>query len=490
MKFRPAGHPFAKPFAATTVLVVATFAVVLPLKLGVLASFGPASQPDTTDYVRYADAILSGAFRHVDLATEPMPVTLRRVIGYPATIAAAKAIVGRNWAWAVVVLQFAVSLWATAMVYRLARAFGLGVGLSLAVVAAQATAMQFVVDQAVLSDSLTGSTLTIATCMLGLVALRREPRPLAIYLGIGTLIAVAFLMREVGIYLAAGLAPLAVSAGAVERSRLRQWLAVALVFLPLLATFAGYLEWNRVRVGAAVITSTAQATLYDALTEAAVYDPTIYSGSTPIDIVGRRILEKVRVERLGFEGESSAMLHDEFGWDAIRMSHEATLAYLRGWRDHPYAMIRHTLMHMSEQQLHQAVRPIETIRDVILWNTGQNSDLARERVVRAGNWWQIPAVILNWIVMTISVFVFLAFVVVTPIRLFREGWNAETSVSVGIWCFYMTVGWLYAAVHLEPRYLTPVVAGSIVVGTLNIVRVVEFCRDLRATQSTSKTNVG
>jgi hypothetical protein len=81
-----------------------------------------------------------------------------------------------------------------------------------------------------------------------------------------------------------------------------------------------------------------------------------------------------------------------------------------------------------------------------------------------------------------SVFVFLAFFVVTPIRLVREGWTAETSVSTGIWCFYMTVGGLYATVHLEPRYLTPVVAGSIVVGVVNIVRVFEFYRRPAAAQ--------
>jgi hypothetical protein len=72
--------------------------------------------------------------------------------------------------------------------------------------------------------------------------------------------------------------------------------------------------------------------------------------------------------------------------------------------------------------------------------------------------------------------VFGAFLVVTPIRLVREGWTAETSVSIGIWCFYLVVGGLYATVHLEPRYLTSVVAGSIVVGVVNIVRVVELYR--------------
>ena len=135
--------------------------------------FGPTVQLDSSGYLTYADAILTGEFRHVDLATDPMPITLTRTIGYPAVIAAAKIVAGRGWAWTVVLFQFAVSLWATAMVYRLARAFRLGVWTSLGVVAAQATAMQFVVDQAILTDSLTGSTTTIATCRLGLIALRR-----------------------------------------------------------------------------------------------------------------------------------------------------------------------------------------------------------------------------------------------------------------------------------------------------------------------------
>src|SRR5258708_20940612 len=107
-----------------------------------------------------------------------MPVTLMRMIGYPAVIAAAKILPGRDWTWAVVLFQCAVSLWATVMVYRLARAFRLGVRISIGVVAAQATAMQFVVDQAVLTDSLTCRTTTIPTCILGLIPLRGPPAPL------------------------------------------------------------------------------------------------------------------------------------------------------------------------------------------------------------------------------------------------------------------------------------------------------------------------
>jgi len=475
-------HRFAMPFAATPKIVFATFAIIVALKLGVLALFGPASQPDTYSYVRYADAILSGEFQHVDL-NDPMPVTLTRVIGFPAIIAVAKFVFGRDWAVAVVLLQFAVSLCASVMVYRLARAFRLGVWLSLGIVTAHATSMQFVVDQAVLTDSLCGSTMTLASCMLGLVALRSRSASLTIYLGTGVLIAIAFLIRDVVAFLSLGLIPLAVTAAMAERSVRRRVMACALIYLPLIATNIAYREWNRARVGAPIVTSVAQAAVFGALIEAAQYDETIFSGSSPLDIIGRRILPKVKRERRGYEQEISEFLHREYGWDAVRMSRESTIAYLHGWRDHPYAMIRHMLFHMSEQQLHQAVRPIETVRDVILWNTGKGSDLARERAVRAGNWWQIPAVIANWTLMTISVFVFLAFVVVTPIRLMREGWNDETSVSIGIWCYYMAVGLLYAAVHLEPRYLTPVVAGSIVVGVVNIVRVIAHFRGAERRQA-------
>ena len=456
--------------------VLVAFVALVVLKLGVLLILAPAFQFDSFGYEKYADAILSGAFRHVDLATDAMPITLTRMIGYPAVIAAAKVIAGRDWAWAVVLFQFAVSFWATAMVYRLARTFRLGVWLSLGVVVAQATAMQFVVDQAVLTDSLTGSTTTIASCILGLIALRRTAAPLPVYVGVGALITVAFLIRDVIAFFAIGLVPLTAAAALVEHSRFRQLTACALVFLPLLATHFAYTEWNRARIGAAVATSISQAALFGALVEATRYDDTIFSGSTPIDEVGRRVQKIMDAGQAGYEAQSSILLHRDYGWDAIRINHEVTLAYLRAWRDHPRAMIFHIFHHISETELHQAVRPIETVRDMLLWTTGSMHDFASERAVRDGNLWMIPAVIANWLSMTASVVVFLAFLVITPIRLIREGWNAEISVSIGIWCFYLTVGGLYATVHLEPRYLTPVVAGSIVIGVLNIVRVIEFFR--------------
>jgi hypothetical protein len=229
--------------------------------------------------------------------------------------------------------------------------------------------------------------------------------------------------------------------------------------------------------------------LFGALIEAAHFDHSIFSGSTAVDEVGRVLLKDMEAGGHGYEVDATVDLHRDYGWDAIRMSHEVTQAYLRAWRNHPLAMIFHIFHHISETQLHQAVRPIETARDVLLWNTGSSHDFGAERAVKNGNWWMIPAVVANWLVMTASVFIFCAFLVVTPIRLFREGWTAETAVSGGFWCFYLAVGLLYAAVHLEPRYLTPVVPGSIVVGVVNIVRVIEFYRGRAARQPAAEKMV-
>ena len=97
-------------------------------------------------------------------------------------------------------------------------------------------------------------------------------------------------MRDVIAFLTVGLVPLVIAATLVQRSRLRQVAACALVFLPLIATHVAYAEWNRGRVGSAVAASISQAALFGALVEAAHFDHSIFEGSTPIDEVGRPLL--------------------------------------------------------------------------------------------------------------------------------------------------------------------------------------------------------
>lgn len=460
--------PVASPPAVASpsfLLPSAALLTLLALKLAVLVAFGPTTAPDSSDYIRYAGQILSGEFRHVDLAKDAIPLTLYRPIGYPAIIAAARTLAPVHWAWAVVLFQFAVSIWATAMVYRVARRFRLGQWASLGVAAAQATSLQFVLDQAILSDSLCAGTLTIAACIMGSIVLRREPPRLMVVVGAGALIAAAFLMRDVIALVALGLVPFAAMTAWSGNGGVRRLVAFALVFLPLIAAQLAYYQWNRARVGAAVVTTVAQWSLLDPLVRASRYDPTIFAGSGEIDRAARQVVKNFTLDE---SLEVDKILHRDDGWSAVRIAHEVTAAYLRAWIEHPRAMLRHALSFFSETQLHQAVRPTETVRDVLLWNTGDDHDFARERAVRDGNRWMIPAVVAHHLFETISILIFAAFVAVTPLRLLREGLTPETRASLGFWCSYLVCLGLHAGVSLHARYLSPVVAGSIIVGAANI----------------------
>jgi hypothetical protein len=478
------------PPRSTARLLLGVLAL-LALKLSALIWLGPTMMPDSAGYIAYADAILTGSFKHVDLVQETVPVVLARPIGYPAIIAAAKIVAGAGWSWVVVLLQLAASIGATVMVYRLARLFALGRWAALGVAAAQATAMQFVVDQAIISDSLCASAMTIAACMSGAIILRRAPPPLRRFLGIGALIAAAFLLRDVTWFLAIGFVPMAAAAAMTQPSSWRKCAAFALVFLPLVLAHRGYVEWNRSRVGAGIVTTVSQWTLLDALGNASQFDPTIFSGAAPIDAVGRRVFKSFEIgAELDAAFEANDILHREYGWSAVRIAHEVTSAYLQAWQHHPLAMVRHVLVPLTESQLHQAVRPTETVRDLLLWRTGEDHDFARERAVRDGNWWMIPAVIAHRLAETLSVGIFAAFVLITPLRLWRQGPTAETCAAAGLWFSYVVLAGLYAAVHLEPRYLIPVVAGSIVVGTANIAWIAGYRGRARAKPGSAATAGG
>jgi hypothetical protein len=105
----------------------------------------------------------------------------------------------------------------------------------------------------------------------------------------------------------------------------------------------------------------------------------------------------------------------------------------------------------------------------MLWTNGSEHQFGRMRAIREGEWWMAPALIWHLLDDTISTVIFSAFLLITPFRLAREGITGETGVLIGCWCAYLAVAGLYAPVHLEPRYLTPVLAIADIVGVVNVV---------------------
>jgi hypothetical protein len=102
-------------------------ALLLSLKLLLLLAIGPVFSPDTPSYADFADAMLASHhwLSDADLATQVLPVTTFRILGYPAVIAAAKLLAGRVWPYAVIGLQFTISTGVFFAVFRLGGNLGL-----------------------------------------------------------------------------------------------------------------------------------------------------------------------------------------------------------------------------------------------------------------------------------------------------------------------------------------------------------------------------
>lgn len=102
----------------------AVLALLIAIKAVGLAVYGPIFLPESVDFTRYADILISNGswLTNIGLDHELWGATSFRSIGYPLVIAFSKILSTSAWPWIVVGLQFFVSLIASAFVYRLTKA--------------------------------------------------------------------------------------------------------------------------------------------------------------------------------------------------------------------------------------------------------------------------------------------------------------------------------------------------------------------------------
>jgi hypothetical protein len=72
------------------------------------------------------------------------------------------------------------------------------------------------------------------------------------------------------------------------------------------------------------------------------------------------------------------------------------------------------------------------------------------------------------------------------LRIVREGVNVQTATLAGLGVAYLTCLIMHAAVSLQPRYLLPFLAGSIVVGAANVAWLFA-CWRARAARANSRS---
>jgi len=438
--------------------------LLLGIKLTLLAIFGPIFTPDSAGYAGFADLILSHRL-DADLLTTAIPVTLHRVIGYPALIAGAKLVAGGHWAWLLVAAQMAASLGATIAVRQTARQFGFGRKAALAIAAAQALSLPLLLDQAILADSLYSSAVTVVVCLL-LRPFTDSAAPMRRNAAIaGLLLLLAFLLREATAYVVVGFVPLAAASYRISRSLGRTALIVLLVIGPVILGVQTYKSWNEARIGQRIVTTGAQTTMLQALGLAAQADPTIFDGDSALDVEARN---GFHTHEFGEVLAINDRLATRDGWTAPMIAAESFAKYGREWRRHPLAMATIVFDNLRSAQMQLMVRPVASVRDMILWSTGSDGGFDRWIAIRQGKLTELPILILGGLEKLAAMVLFFTFAVATPLRWVGDRNDAAKLAAMTVWMLYFTFFSAYDLVHLELRYMAPVVPASLLVAALQI----------------------
>jgi hypothetical protein len=456
--------------------IIGVFAAVAAIKLFLLAALGPISQPDTSGYVEYAEQILrSTTWLHdADLSSSPTPITAVRVVGYPALIAAAMTIAGSHWPYLVIALQFALSFVAGWGLYRLASELTLPWQVSLAAVATFMLSLQLTLDQSLLTDSINSSCLVISICLLAGGAVAHRPLRIRQAALAGLLMALAFVFREALQFLVVTLVPLiAVRLWLAGRGRLASSVvACGLVLAPLLATTELYKMWNLHRTGERFVTTISTLNLVQAIAQAAKYDTAVVAGDTPFDrVVREQFKDHTYSEVISF---NDALFNQ--GIRATDLSRMAYAHYYRAWREHPWAMLGVLRRHISEREAKLTIRPLAAICETIEWATNKLGcyhyrDLSRSLPFFQGLPWTAPAFfVLQTAEIALAVTLFGGFLIGVPCLIVMGWFSTQGRVDAAIltiasfWLLY--VGWFtaYGIVHVEDRYLMPVLPFSILGG--------------------------
>lgn len=451
--------------------------LVAVLKIGLLIVFGPISANDTAGYDEYAQRILAGSEWVVDVKSTAVPTLAFRMAGYPLVIALARASFGTHWQLAVVLLQMALSLYAT---YRFGSALiaaRAGLRLALFAMICEATSFPLVLDQSLLTDSFYTSFVTLAWVSV-LEAVLQQRASIGRAALIGLQLMLAFTLREASLYLFIPFLPtVAIAMWAGSRSIARAVMLTSVVVLPLLSATLAYRAWNETRTGHAFVTTAAHTNMIYAVLEASRLYPSVVSGDGVLETAIRNNTHK-------FDYDDVIAIAEEWYQrtriDTIEASTQATEFYKRVWLEHPLAMMGASLRRLKEKYLLLPVRPIESIDDLLraASTTGDHtiSAVALWQQAKAGDLWKLLPLALEVFTQAFSVLtslVFIMFPISLLLRVNRQKWSGESLALLGLWLFVGGFTSGYALVHLEARHLAPMVPIVIFLAAMHYVLVTE-----------------
>jgi hypothetical protein len=416
----------------------------------VLSVFGPIDTPDSSGYVGFAEQILSGKVPTGSelLAEAAMPVSLFRTPGYPALIAVFQYLFGDGWKVALVLLQISVSSLLAIAVYRTAALLGLPRVLALLVSLLPSVSIGLVMEVSIMTDAIYSVLFGCAALFL-LRAVLHTSSGTPLYVGL--LLATAMSLREATFFIAAAFVPgVWIAAGPGRRVR---WLSLS--FLPLLAVTACLMTANFIRSGYAVVTTTPQIVMVQALLPLDRQGLPLFHDDTLFDRTARETLR-------GDDYKSISELNDKLfraGLSAPQIAAEARHRYFRTWRRFPVAMLLASIGRYRERYLALPFHPLNAARLLLLYS-GQPSP----KISNPGSLWQDAQRGIGSAAFWLLVYgatraigtVIGVIAVAAPFFLLRKG-DHRALALLSTWFICAGFIAIYMPVHLNERYLVPLI---------------------------------
>lgn len=464
-----------KEFDGRTLYLSVIFAIFL-FKIAVLMIWGPGIAPDTGGYTRFAALILEGTdwLTNAGLEDSAMPTTVFRIAGYPMFIALTQLISAENWQWTVVLSQFVLSVISLFSLSRLISALGMRRLVGAFCLLSSGLSFALLLDNMILTDSFATSLFVIVLSENAVATLRGRPLGFAQALFFGALITLAFLVREgVAILSILFVVPFLFRVFGADSQRWKSFAAIAVFFIPLVLVSQIYMSWNESRTGYRFITSGSQTVYMVGLVDAAEKDQRIFSGDELVDKIAREELnDYLFSEVLAIQGS----LFEE-GYVAPQLANISKQKYYESWMSYPIAMLRMTIGHIRENYAILTFRPFGAVRQTGFWIHGEKPwpDYRKLRKSMFDDTGAFVLFVGEMLERFIAIIITVAFVIV-PVVWFVSlclGKNArkrEVLVCSALWAVYFGVLFAHALVHLETRYLAPVVPFSTLVGCYCIQR--------------------
>lgn len=465
--------------------ILVVLGAILLLRTIMLVQLGPIFTPDSYGYSQIADYLLGNTewlrYERLGWGEWGEPQTIFRILGYPMILALAKLASPDGWAWLVILFQSAISFITTFFVYRLAIALSKNHAAALFVVFSHSTGHALLFDQCVLSDSLNASFLIVLVCQAGIAIVDKRKPSYAEAICLGVLVAVAFFMREAGSVFQFLYWPLVIYWGLLTMgSKLRAVLLLICFASPMAISTEGYKAWNQYRTGERFITAGNSTAIFFPAVYLYTKGVPVFDNDPLLKDMGPLINDPSNVTVI--RGSIFPHLLENHAFNFLDISRYAESTYKRLWIDFPKDMTLQTLSMIKESQAFQAIMPLESMDRGKRWVTSKSSFPAKGELwtnLREGRRFDHAVLVaVRSLMRMISVAITATFIVGVPWLMIMEiravGWDVRAHDSkvlfmTLIWIIYFGYTMVYASIHLEMRYLLPVVPLSLVAGVSLLV---------------------